>query len=155
MIENAIDIKDITESLPERDRLFVLNTVKYPQNSATENAKLAGAPEASAGQRANEMKKKPEVQKAIDELKEKVGSVDDIDVKDFVKTTLFNEAVNADNSRDKREAAHLLGKTEGMFRDVVEKKDNEDTSSLLDRIEKQLGKEARDKAAVGLGMDDG
>lgn len=147
-MEKIID----NNELDKREAKFVLNIVKGDNKS--EAARNAGYPETSAGQRGSEMSQKPEIQQAIQALKDKVGNVADIDVKELVNTTLINMAMdNTTADRDKLQAVQLLGKTQKMFVDVQETTSKDiDDADLLDEIEISFGKEARDKAAVELGQ---
>ncbi len=145
---------NIFNGLDNREQKFVLNLVQDDSN-ASQAARDAGFPETSAGQRASEMQKKPEVQQAIAALKEKVGDPDDVDITEFVKTSLLDMASSDEVAdRDKLNAIQMLGKTQAMFTDKVEQttKDMSD-EELLEEIEKTYGKEARNKAAKDLGCE--
>ena len=73
---------------------------------------------------------------------------------DFIKSGLMKEAVTADNSRDRREALHLLGKTKTMFKDGIDATVRPETNAeLIQRIEREFGQEAADKARLELGED--
>ena len=55
--------------------------------------------------------------------------------------------LTADAPRDRINAAVNLGKTEGMFKDVIETRDiTRPEGDFLDEVEREFGKEARENA---------
>ena len=154
MNENANDIKDIPQLANTREDRFALHVVTNPGDSNAEHARAAGVPEGSARQRGYEMANRPEIQAKIEALREKIGDINKIDIEALVKNTLVDQTMNASSDRDKQNAAHLLGKTKGMFRDVVDTTTHTPDDELLDRIEKEFGLEARKKAEAELGLNE-
>lgn len=146
---------NIFNDLDESEKRFALHVVTHPEDSAAEAARQAGAPDHSARQRAYELNQRPAVQQAIQALKEKIGSMDKIDVEELVNHSLVDILTNEEtHARDKLNAAQLLGKTKAMFTDKVEQTTKDMTDEeLLNEIEKVYGKEARNKAAKDLGLE--
>lgn len=142
------DIEDETGTqYSTRERTFALAVVSG-ENRA-DAARKAGVPDGSASQRGYEMGNDPEIQRLIDEVsKFKTDQIDD----NWIKSGLLKEAVQADTSRDRREALHLLGKTKGLFKDVIEQTTHDVTDDeLIERIRSEFGNEAADKAIIELG----
>ena len=136
------------EYTPE-ERAFALTLVNTGNKTAA--ALAAGRPERSAAQRGQEMAKDPEIAALVQEVM-KYSAIEVTE--DFIKSGLMKEAVTADNSRDRREALHLLGKTKTMFKDGIDATVRPETNAdLISRIEKEFGKEAADKARLELGDD--
>lgn len=132
-----------------QERAFALNLVKTGNKS--EAARASGSSARAAGQRGYEMANDPEIAALVREIM-KYSSIEVTE--DFIKSGLMKEAVTADNSRDRREALHLLGKTKTMFKDGVDATVRPETNAdLITRIEKEFGKEAADKARLELGDD--
>ena len=146
-IINEIE-QDSGKEYSDKQKVYALNYVK--SGNKTESARQAGYSNNSAYQRGHEMSLDPDIQLLVDELKKYQASVI---TEDFIKAGLLKEALTADQSRDRREALHLLAKNKGMMKDVVEQTTiTKDDATLLDEIEKRFGREARDKAAIELGL---
>lgn len=151
--EKAQDITDMIPEFSARERRFVLHAVTNPDASNAEHARAAGCPANSSRQRGYELSNRPEVQMAIEALRERIGDSAKIDVNRLVDDILITEALTADNSRDRREAAHLLGKTLGKFRDVVDQTNRAPDDDLIDKIRQEFGDDAADKARAELGIE--
>lgn len=137
------------EEFTQQEKTFALNLVKTGNKS--EAARLSGTPAGSAGQRGYEMANDPAVAVLIAELSKYSASLIS---EDMIKSGILKEALSADNSRDRREAFHLLGKTKGLFKDVVEQTvTNKPDDELIAALEKEFGPEAADKARAELGLD--
>ena len=105
----------------DREKAFALHLATDPSNAAAA-ARKAGVPESYARQEAYKMANDPNIQRLIDEVSKcKTDQIDDA----WIKSGLLKEAVLADTSRDRREALHLLGKTKGLFKDVIEQTTHE------------------------------
>ena len=105
-----------------------------------------------AGQNGHKVEARPEIQALIDQVKE--YSVDMI-TDDYLRQILLREATEAEHSRDRISATEKLMKSRGMLKDVVEQTNLEKLSDeeYLDKIERQFGSEARQRAAQELGME--
>ena len=132
----------------DKEKVYALHYVT--SGNKAESARQAGYSDVTARQRGHELSLDPDIQLLVDGLKKYQSSVI---TEDFIKAGLLKEALTADQSRDRREALHLLAKNKGMMKDVVEQTTiTKDDETLLDEIEKRFGNEARDKAAIELGL---
>jgi len=86
------------------------------------------------------------------------NSVDEIPINqnnlnpDLITKGIAKEAFEADNSRDRRESSHLLGKNKGMFEVFIEHRDLRTDEEFLQEIADQLGPEVARVAADELGL---
>ena len=133
----------------EREKVYALTLVNTDNQS--EAARQAGSSHQRAGQTGSEMAKDPRIQELVEAIK---SYSTDVITDDFIKAGILKEALEADNSRDRREALHLLGKTKGLFRDVIDQRitDKPDTD-LVEDIRRELGEEAGERARKELGLD--
>lgn len=123
---------------------FAIHSMIKPDNNS-ESARVAGYEGKRADQRGYELANDSQVQLLMDKLKREIGDTNNIDIKELVTQTLVNEVLTADAPRDRINAAVNLGKTEGMFKDVIETKDiTRPEGDFLDEVEKEFGKEARE-----------
>ena len=133
----------------ESDQRFALELVRTGNQS--EAARQAGASKQRASQTGREMAQDPDIQRLVAEIN-KYSTIEITE--EFIKSGLMKEAVTADNSRDRREALHLLGKTKTMFKDGIDATVRPETNAeLISRIEKEFGQEAADKARLELGEE--
>ena len=137
---------EIGRELSGKEQTFALTVVNGETNS--EAARQAGCPDRSAGARGYEMSNDPAIQRAIEEA-EKYAQIPLTE--DFIKHSLMKEAVTAASSRDRQSALGLLGKTKGMFRDVLDTHTHQSNDDFLEMIEKEWGKDWRDKMESELG----
>lgn len=147
----------INEVEAEQDKPYTEREKSYALHLATtgnqsEAAKAAGYGGEHVRQQGHKMSKDPRIQALVESVQQYST---DIITDDFIKQGLLKEAMEADNSRDRREALHLIAKTRGMMRDVVEQTNVTKLTDeeYLDKVEQQLGKEARQRAAEELGID--
>jgi len=147
----TVELK-IGKKISKRKKKFALLLFTNLGNKA-KAARDSGTCETSAKQRGYFMANEEDVQALLEELESIDLDMDNV-TEETIKKGILREALTATNSRDIREAWHLLGKNKGMFRDVHENIDKTQLSDddLLDNIEKSFGKEARDKAEQGLGL---
>ena len=141
--------------ISERKRQFALLKMTNPGKSNTQLAKDVGANPATAKQTGYQLANDPKVLA----LQEKLEAVMDFPIDennltvDLITKGLAKEAIEADNSRDRREAFHLLGKSKGMFKEVIEHRDLRADEEFLQDMKDQLGPEAARVAAEELGLD--
>jgi hypothetical protein len=144
-ILERVEAKGIT--LSERKARFALHFAANENKAAA--ARAAGYEGAHSRQCGQNLFHDPEVQKAIAEMQKYIQ----VEItEDFIKCGLTKEALEAASSRDRREAFHLLGKTKGMFRDVVDTTIHSGPHEYLQEVEAVLGKEVRDKMAQAMGL---
>ena len=125
----------------DKEKTFALNLVKTSNQS--EAARASGASPQRAGQTGREMAMRPEIQSLVEAIKDySTAILSD----EFVKAGLLKEALTAKDSRDRREALHLLGKTSGMFKDTVETISKVSDEELIDSIKREFGEDAAKKA---------
>lgn len=133
-----------------RERDFALGRVRGLNKA--DAAREAGVSHVSGHARGYEMEQNPAVQELIARIRQYST---DLITDDFLRQAILQEALHAEHSRDRREALKLLMQTRGMLRDVVEHRDSPvSDEEYLERIGKEFGKEARQRAAEGLGLDD-
>ena len=89
------------------------------------------------------MAMRPEIQSLVEAIKDYSTTILS---DEFVKAGLLKEALTAKDSRDRREALHLLGKTSGMFKDTVETISKVSDEELIDSIKREFGEDAAKKA---------
>jgi len=125
---------------------FALHSMIKPDNNS-ESARAAGYEGNRADQRGYELANDSQVQILMEKLKKEIGDTNNINIKELVTQTLVNEVLTADAPRDRINAAVNLGKTEGMFKDVIETRDiTRPEGDFLDEVEREFGKEARENA---------
>jgi hypothetical protein len=134
--------------------------VKKVTNPGLSNAQIARevANYAQPGKMGHQLAHDPKVlalQAKIEEYIHEVyqcGSSIEID-EAFIKNGLLREAVTANHSRDRRGALELLGKAEGIFKEVVEHRDLSADDEFLQNIKETFGEEAARIAAEELGLE--
>ena len=129
----------------------VSSTLTNPDNNA-QAARDAGYEGEHANQAGHELANDSEVQLIISKIEAEIGDINDIDIENLVKQTLLKEMLTAEASRDRINAAEKLGKTKGMFRDVIEQPDTRTNAQMLDDIEEKFGEVARKRAEKMLGI---
>ena len=143
-------IKDLEaqngQEFSDKDKAYALTLVKTDNQS--EAARAAGASPQRAGQTGREMAMRPEIQSLVTAIRDYSTSILS---EEFVKAGLLKEALTAKDSRDRREALHLLGKTSGMFKDTVENVARSSDEELLEAIRKEFGEDAANKAREEIG----
>jgi len=72
---------------------------------------------------------------------------------EFIKAGWMKEALEAQDSRDRRGALDSLAKSEGMFKEIVEHHIFESDQEFLKKLENAFGPEAAIIAAEELGLD--
>ena len=82
----------------------------------------------------------------IDEVESSIDQIDD----NWIKSPA-QKGSTADTSRNRREALHLLGKTKGLFKDVIEQTTHDVTDDGLLSVYDRSWNEAADKAIIELG----
>jgi len=114
----------------------------------------AGKDRRNAQVRGSQMANDPKVKALIDELQAEALDITSV-TPEIVLKALLREARDADHSRDRREAWHLIGKHLGMFKADQENinSDNRTREQILDDIEGHFGTEARRRAAMELGFE--
>ena len=141
-----LEVETGTEYTPQ-ETAYALELVSTGNKSSA--ARAAGASEVRAAQTGYEMSNDPEIQRLVDEIRRYSTS---IITDDFIKAGLLREALGADNSRDRREALHLLGKHKRLFADVIEQTNTDRTDQeIVDAIRSEFGDAAADKAITELG----
>jgi phage terminase small subunit len=147
------DTQETTEdkqiALSETKAAFALHLATTGNKAAA--ARAAGYEGEHARQRGHRMALDPEVQEAVAKIQEFTA----VEItEDFIKSALMREALQAGGSRDRREALHLLGKTKGMFKDVVEQTNmSGDLTTLIQEARKTLGDDIADRMAEELGLE--
>ena len=134
-------------------RDFAVEKVVSPGKSNSQIAREVGTytqPDKMGWQLSNDPKVLALTEKIKEVVEFPVGE-DNLTV-DMVTKGLAKEAFEASNSRDRREAFHLLGKSRGMFRDVVEIKPVMSDADFLKKVEKDLGKNVAAEMADNLGL---
>ena len=159
-IQNLDDIaKEIEQEqggkVTQRKRQFALLKVTQPGKSNAQLAKDMGTNPSTAKQAGYQLAHDPKVKA----LQEKIEAVMNFPINeenlttDMIAKGLAKEAFEASNSRDRREAYHLLGKSKGMFKEVIEHRDLRADEEFLQELADQLGPDAARKAADELGLD--
>jgi len=150
----AVSYKDICERIEKRHGKItpLKKRFAYEYLSCTGNQTKAalnigaGKDRRNAQVRGSQMANDPKVKALIDELQAEALDISSVTPEIVVKA-LLREARDADHSRDRREAWHLVGKHLGMFKDVIETKDiTRPEGDFLDEVEREFGKEARENA---------
>lgn len=143
----------IGKKISPQKREFTL--LYFTKGNKAQAARDIGIKETSAKQRGYQMANDDDVKTLLEELESIDMDMSEV-TEDTIKKGILKEAVGADASRDRLNAWQMLGKTKGMFVDVQENRNPErdlDDKKLLDEIEQEFGKEARNKAAIDLGHD--
>ena len=135
-------------------RDFAVLKVMSPGKSNTQIAREVGT-YAQPAKMGHQLARDP----SVNALQEKLEAVMDFPIDennlttDMITKGLAKEAIEADNSRDRREAFHLLGKSKGMFKEIIEHRDLRADEEFLQDMKDQLGPEAARVAAEELGLD--
>jgi hypothetical protein len=96
------------------------------------------------------LQSRPEIRALVDEIRAYDAS---LITDDLLRGATLKEMLHAEHSRDRQSAARTLMQTRGMLRDVIEHTTHEmSDTEYLDRLEREFGKEARDRAAEELGL---
>jgi len=150
----AAEIEQETgKKVSKTKRDFALQKAMNPGKTNTQIARDV-ANYAEPNKEGYKLANKPEVVALTERIKEVIEFPvgEDNLTADMVTKGLAKEAFEASHSRDRREAFHLLGKSRGMFRDVVEIKPVMSDADFLKKVEKDLGKNVAAEMADNLGL---
>jgi len=131
---------------------FAVNSLITPDNNA-KAARDSGYEGKNSHVRGHELANDSQVQLLIEKLKVEVGDPDDVEIETLVTQVLLNEMLTADASRDRINAAEKLGKSRGMFKDIIELPDKRSNAQMFTDIEKTFGIIARRNAEKQLGIE--
>jgi len=145
--------KDIGKKISPKKRDFALLKMTNPGKSNTQLAKDVGANPATAKQTGYQLANDLAVI-ALQEKLEELSLFGSVTINPaLIKNGLLKEAVQANDSRDRRGAWDSLAKAEGMYKETVIHHNFESDQEFLKKLEIELGTEAAKIAAIELGLD--
>lgn len=138
----------IFAGLNEADQQYVL--ARAGGATQAEAYLEAGGDSTAPGQSGHRKEQRAEIQRALAELREYRSAI--LDAED-IRAALTREVLCAGSSRDRREAATVLGKDLGLFSDRVDHVHHLDVAGLLEDVARVMGPAIRDDMAMALGID--